>query len=479
MSDNDVLGRVQPLEPDEIRRGIGIARPGDLPLPNMRSLDDILSSVWTDPAVLARHEPQVPLSQASVPPLDIRADGLAGGAQQLRGQTSRGGLNDMTAMMALLPIAFAKGGRAGAAAFLQGMQQSKARRRAAEAERAAQERQVRLDSRQERVDRENADYRQQQLMLDAEGRRQADERARESARSQFLERFDTSASQITDPSAYQYFLQLQYPEADRLGIPRGELDARVMQAHKPSEVQQREAQRIIRDLETRHGNNWYALAKNFVFRVSGQEQPVALDDVMARAGMVRTAPDSPVTRIDPAVALDRQLAAAMAAGDTELANQIEGAMRRAAAAGRAPQSSGDGAPTRTDRLRGLDEQVAFLLRNPDRASRQRWGAIRSGYEALGVVFDARRDSIARDAARQDQLLGGVTAPEDLLAGAEDFEDAPTPPPTTPAPGRAGGPPAATGRTATAAEVQAVARSMGISEAEARRRLQAQGVTLTR
>ena len=44
---------------------------------------------------------------------------------------------------------------------------------------------------------------------------------------------------------------------------------------------------------------------------------------------------------------------------------------------------------------------------------------------------------------------------------------------TPAPAR--GPAPATPRTASRAEVQAVARQMGISEDEARRRLEAQGV----
>lgn len=143
-----------------------------------------------------------------------------------------------------------------------------------------------------------------------------------------------------------------------------------------------------------------------------------------------------------------------------------------------------------DEERRLDEEVEHKLLNPNASSARSWTAISRAYSKLGVNLEARRSTLARDLERgsisRGAALGGmlptqrsqVTPADVLVQQAEDAYErelaAEQPQPSDATPPQ----PAPTQRrSATRAQVEAVARSKGVSFDVAKRELESRGVVV--
>ena len=166
-----------------------------------------------------------------------------------------------------------------------------------------------------------------------------------------------------------------------------------------------------------------------------------------------------------------------------------------------------GQADRNEQRRQLRGQLRFLLRDPSRGTAEEIRTLQSRMQAAGMDVDVEKDTAARDVeaegvrrgrarrladpdgtgefATADQLLKDFDAA--LGGGAEAPAPAPAPRPAPAAPrGRGVGPGPArggsasapgAGRTATRQQVEAVASRAGITYEEAKRRLEAEGVSV--
>lgn len=301
------------------------------------------------------------------PPLDIPAmPGAAAPPTQqppMQGPTAApgtpaqggGGFGDLAKILPLLALAGQRGGRAGIAAFLQGIQQAKLRK-------AQQDRLGQQDARTARVDQSNEDYRQQQLMLQADARRQVDEQRQQA----LLQQFGTALNGVDDPEAVRALLELYGGQADTVGIGRPALERYALQTATPSRLQKKAAEKKLAALKSQFGDKWLEQAAKFTYQMPGEEQPVPFATLLERAGMT-TDPNAPAkapaSKVLPDVPLNLQHAAAVVGGNEELALGLESAMARQDATKRdpprPPAATPDGLPPgvarRVDaRVRGFD-----------------------------------------------------------------------------------------------------------------------------
>ena len=165
-----------------------------------------------------------------MPPLDLN-ETLGAPAVPGSAPSPRARMKEFAPLLALLPIALAKGGRVGVAALLQSFQQSKAQQQ-------AQGRQVSLDQqRQQQVQSQEQRLRQQQedTRLNSEAQR----------RQQFMQSFQTGLGTLDNEAAVRAYLAMMGPQAQGLGLPVERLEGFALEQMTPTRLQKREAERII------------------------------------------------------------------------------------------------------------------------------------------------------------------------------------------------------------------------------------------
>ena len=406
---------------------------------------------------------------------------------------------DKRKLLRLLPVvlAAAKGGPGLLEGVLHGYQQADARRRQQATQDAATQRQERLDT-------ENQQYRQATLANQQAQFQQQTERQREADRRALVNDVRSAVGSVTSAEAVRALLPLYAGRAQALGIPIAQLEAFILESATPTVLQQREATERLDALRKQYGSD----AHNFKFVVPGEANLVPFEELERRAGFQRD-PEAPprgqqpqgtLTEFEafftndylPAV-LEERTAAGQPDRLTrqEIADLKIQARQEWTGAGRAPRAGRQQTVSEERQQESrLDEQMAYLLRNPSGASRQKWQQIRNAYEQLGVEFQTRRDSVARRVEREDRQdpYADMTSAAERIAASEAAitgSQAPSPavPPPAPGPGgrgRGAGPstPPAGQRTATRAQVEAVAAQRKVTYAEAKRELEARGVRVT-
>jgi hypothetical protein len=366
-------------------------------------------------------------------------------------------------LLALLPAAM-KGGPGALEGLLHGFQQSdllRAQRQQQEAEQADREaqrqRQAMLDERAAQQQGFDRNFR-----LATFNRQQA--RQQEQDRRQLLGDIERSIAQVTTPAEVRALLELYRPRVAALGIPQGQFEAAVLERATPSALQVRQAREKLDEVVKTYGKD----APHFVITMPGEPAPIPFAELERRAGFQRSADAPPRgeasqgTRTEfeqffDADFLPAKLEERRAAGNTKAPTRTEirdwkiEARELWAGAGRAPERTATTTITEKRQQEArLDEEVAFLLRNPGQGTRQRWAQIVRAYESLGIPYIARRDSIARRVEREDRQAAGSDPLAEVFTAAERMQalDAavrgePVAPASAPAPfpgrGRGAGP----------------------------------------
>lgn len=199
-------------------------------------------------------------------------------------------------LLALLPIAFAKHGRAGGAGLLRGFQEGIDR--------------TRTQSRQDALDQQAQAYRQAQLQSLDETRRANAANQQTTRRQQFLDKFSAGLDALDSPEAVDAYLRLQGAQGQLLGVNPTELQAL---APTPTALERRKATKALEALQKQRPDDWM----NWSATIDGK--PVKATDLL---GITRS-PDAPEpTPKAETRSLDVQAADALARGDTATYNRL-------------------------------------------------------------------------------------------------------------------------------------------------------------
>lgn len=301
----------------------------------------------------------------------------------------RAAMKDFAPLLALLPVAAARGGQGAVAALLRGFH-------SARTQAFQQDRLTAQDSRAAAQQQSLEQYRRDQI-----------EQQRLARQQQLRSQFATGLQGLENEDAINAYLQFFYPQADALGVGRADLDSLAMQTVKPSTLQKKAAEKRITALKAQFGQDkWMSEGAKFLHEVNGERVP--FDELLRRAGMVPdpAAPaQAPQSSIAPDVPLDRQHAMAVASGNEALAKQIEHAISRQDAARRDPR---DPVLAELARIR-LDQQKTAGTQLPPNVQRR--------VDAKARAFDAhpiakRASTMAEAASFASGLDQNTTNPSD-------------------------------------------------------------------
>ena len=187
-------------------------------------------------------------------------------------------------LAALLPLAL-KGGPGAVEGLLAGWQQAQARKQQTAQQGFQNQRLVAQDARQVSQDQALAQYRQQTLQQQEDGRRQT-----------FLQQFTAGLAGLDDPESVRAYLALQQQQGKALGINPAALESYVLQTQTPSTVQKRQAEKTIGKLKSQFGEKWMEQGSRFRHQIGGEEVP--FDEVLRRAGMTADPNAPPVAAPD-------------------------------------------------------------------------------------------------------------------------------------------------------------------------------------
>lgn len=184
-----------------------------------------------------------------------------------------GGLGQLAKMLPLIAAAASKGGRAGIAGFLQGVQ--RAQQMKMQQTRLGQQdaRQQQLDQRAMSQQNWQRNYQQQQLAAAAQQRKQA-----------LLQQFGTALNGVDDPEAVRALLDLYGGQADAVGVGRPVLEKFAMQVATPTKLQERAAQKRLDKLKAEYGAKWMDEGAKFMHDLPGGER-VSFQELLRRGGM--------------------------------------------------------------------------------------------------------------------------------------------------------------------------------------------------
>lgn len=159
-------------------------------------------------------------------------------------------------LLALLPIAAAKGGRVGVASLLQGFQQAQQRQQ-------QQQRQSEMDARQQAQQDEAASYRRDAL-AQSQSTAGVQARARQQAAAQAVMRDVTAGlSTATTEEEAQSFVEQMIPVAQQAGIRADVLRGMAKRMVTPTVTQQRRAQKALDSLRKTIGNDLEGVTVSF------------------------------------------------------------------------------------------------------------------------------------------------------------------------------------------------------------------------
>jgi hypothetical protein len=180
-----------------------------------------------------------PLDTLDLPPLDLGETMTMGSPPPQSAPNSKATAKQYAPLLALLPIAMAKGGQAGVAALLQGYQQARQQK-------AATTRQTGLDTEAQRRVNESERLRREQLAQQTTN----NEAMR---RQQLMQTFQGGLEKLDTPESVRAYMALMGPQAQAVGLRPEALDAFAMEAMTPTRLQQREASRVLEEAKKQYG----------------------------------------------------------------------------------------------------------------------------------------------------------------------------------------------------------------------------------
>jgi hypothetical protein len=276
-----------------------------------------------------------PLDTLGLPPLDLGESMTMGSPPPQSAPNSKATAKQYAPLLALLPIAMAKGGQAGVAALLQGYQQARQQK-------AATTRQTGIDTEAQRRVNEQERLRREQLSATTA----SNEALR---RQQLMQTFQGGLENLDSPEAVQAYMALMGPQAQAVGLRPETLDAFAQQAVTPSRMQKKEATRVLEEAKKQYGDT--ASAHTYVLKDGTKADWATLNQ---RAGVMLGSQGQTSGDDLRKSSIDVQAADALARGDMEsyarlkrVADEMSGARRVDPPAAGAPNPRMD---ARVDRI---------------------------------------------------------------------------------------------------------------------------------
>lgn len=186
------------------------------------------------------------------------------------------GWKQMAMLAAMIPIAAKRGGRAGIAGLLQGIQQAQARKQ------QTQQQQFQ-NSRLTAQDQAAEQYRRQ-MLSGTQAAQQATNADRDrAARMTFLEKFQGALGGVEDPDQIAGLLDAYGLAGNELGVQRGALDRMAMQTVTPSSLEKKAATKHLAALKSQHGEKWLETGQQFVYTMPYGKK-ATLQELLAMQG---------------------------------------------------------------------------------------------------------------------------------------------------------------------------------------------------
>jgi hypothetical protein len=388
-------------------------------------------------------------------------------------------------------VAAMKGGRPGLVGFLRGREKRRERVMKEQSlleEQAARRQGLYLDAERIRVAREENDRVREQVKT--------------TSRQQFMNAARQELDQATSPEDYQSRLKDLKATSSLYHVEPAELDmlptpAEQVWTEKRTSALAKKAGDRVAQIQKEHGDDWMLEGKNWTYRLPGEgDRAFSLEELLDASG-TRRRPDAPPDT--PSVTLT-------------FGTLFPGAKNHPMGNQPVPIVNGTARPD-LDKATEIGSRMGWVADGPSRAAREsahraavdaardrlRYEvsqgtlsrATRGRVTALGLDLEVEMDKAKRGVELERiQRARGMDLADvddtDIALGDIAMEDEPQPPARVPSPGRgrgAGPGQGATGtgaagqRTATRAQVQAVADRAGIAYADAKRRLEAQGVRI--
>lgn len=268
-------------------------------------------------------------------------------------------------LLMLVPAAM-KAGPGALQGLLAGWQQ-------AEQAKVTQGRQDRADFRSMEQQRSLDDYRQAEIENQKTGQKR-----------QFLDQFGKAVEGVDSPEALQKLIALYGGQAQGFGLEQPALEAYANAAAPPTKLQQRAAEKRIKDLKAQHGDKWMETGARFTHSLNGEQVP--FQELLRRAGYTpdpNAPPPQAASSIAPDIPLDRQHAMALASGNTALAKTIEQSLSAQDAARRDPKAPPDPVLEEIRQLRLQQMQQGMASLPP--AVARRVDSKSKGWDTLPVV----------------------------------------------------------------------------------------------
>lgn len=225
-------------------------------------------------------------------------------------------------LAAILPAILKGGGHVGAAAFLQGLQQAQQQRRQTSQQDFSNQRALNTENRLASSQEAQEAYQRGQLV-----------NQRQAAQNAFRQRVMAAAGNIETPEAANALLQFLGAEGESLGIPRNQVEAYVMETATPSKLEQRAAQKYIKQLEQTYGQDWAQKVGSASFKVPGLTLPtnpatgaqrgLSVQELLAKSGMGMTGlPVKPAKADVPNTPEEQQIADAITVAEGKAGRKL-------------------------------------------------------------------------------------------------------------------------------------------------------------
>lgn len=332
----------------------------------------------------------LPTVEQSAEPFDL--GGLMGGDALPAGQatppaalppggTRKGDWAQLAPLAALIPAILAKGGQAGLAAFLQGMQQAQAQRQQQGQQQFQNERLVAGDQRADAQMQQAAQYRRQVLAQQQQGHQQA-----------LMKEFAAALGTIENPDVVPALLEYYSPRAQALGMSPETLSNFALRTATPSALIARHVSRVTKAMPPEALASM--LETQASLRVGGKDLPYDMwSQYVAHGVDAEGRPVITAKKLDVPNTPEERLANAIKRGDTA---EVERIRRSAEILSGARRQTADPeiAILRKDLLR-LQVENAGEEKDPNQAQ----------YTAAG--YASRMEQAESTLAPLDQTISGM------------------------------------------------------------------------
>lgn len=201
-----------------------------------------------------------------LPPLDLGETMAMGQPPPPSAPSALARAKDFAPLLALLPIAMAKGGQAGVASLLHGFQQARQTKQQTA-------RQAQLDAERQRQVAEQERMRRATLAQTTANNDAA-------RRQHVLTQFQGGLESLDNEAAVRAYLQLYGPQAQAVGLRPEALEGFAMAAVNPSRLQKKEAEKVLAEAKKTYGDQ--AVSHTYTLRDGTQAN---WEELNRRAGV--------------------------------------------------------------------------------------------------------------------------------------------------------------------------------------------------